>query len=140
MIRFTLKCGNDHRFESWFRDNQAYESLCAAGQIACPECGDSAVVKAPMAPYVATAREAERAETEAALQARLREALLKVRAAVEGNCENVGDSFAEEARKIHYGEAPHRGIYGNATDDEARELEDEDIVFSRLPWVDRGDS
>ena len=65
----------------------------------------------------------------------LREALLKVREQVEKNCEHVGDKFAEEARKIHYGESDKRGIYGETSDEEAEALADEGIEFGRLPWI-----
>ena len=68
----------------------------------------------------------------------LREALLKVRAEVEKNCEHVGDKFAEEASKIHYGESDKRGIYGETTEEEARSLVEEGIEFGRLPWIPRG--
>ena len=142
MIRFALKCDCGHRFDSWFRDNRAFEDLSAAGGLACPVCGGGAVAKAPMAPHVASARQeaADRPSPEAEPQARLREILRHVRDAVERNCENVGPAFAEEARKIHYGEAYPRGIYGEASDDEAAALAEEDIVFARMPWFRRGDS
>ena len=68
----------------------------------------------------------------------LREALLKVREHVEKNCEHVGNKFAEEARKIHYGESDKRGIYGETSEDEAEALAEEGIEFGRLPWVPRG--
>lgn len=140
MIRFSLKCACGHRFDSWFRDNAAAEELMAAGRVDCPACGGGEVTKAPMAPFVASAREAERAAAETDLDARLRRALLKLRDAVESQSENVGTAFAEEARKIHYGEAPVRNIYGDATPEEAEELAEEEIAFARIPWVSRGDS
>ena len=65
----------------------------------------------------------------------LREALIKVRTEVEKNCEHVGDKFAEEARKIHYGETEERGIYGETSDDEARDLAEEGVPFARIPWL-----
>ena len=68
----------------------------------------------------------------------LREALLQVRAEVEKNCEHVGGNFAEEARKIHYGESGKRGIYGETSDEEAEALAEEGIEFGRLPWISRG--
>jgi hypothetical protein len=68
----------------------------------------------------------------------LREALVKVREHVEKNCEHVGDKFAEEARKIHYGESEKRGIYGQTSEEEAEALSEEGIEFGRLPWVPRG--
>ncbi len=140
MIRFALKCACGHRFDSWFRDNQAFEDLSAAQRLSCPACGGASVAKAPMAPHVASGPR-ERGEDEAANSlAVLRETLLRVRDAVEGSCENVGTAFAEEARKIHYGESAPRAIYGDATDEEAAALAEEDITFARLPWVSRGDT
>jgi hypothetical protein len=140
MIRFTLKCACGHRFESWFRDNAACEDLMAADCLICPACGGSAVSKAPMAPFVTTARESERDAQAATRNARVRAALLRLREAVEANSENVGNDFAEEARKIHYGEAPQRSIHGDATPAEAEALVDEDIPFAQLPWIPRGNS
>lgn len=140
MIRFVLKCACGHRFESWFRDNAACEDLMAAGHLICPACGGSGVAKAPMAPFVASARDAASETAAESRDARVRAALLRLREAVEANSENVGTSFAEEARKIHYGEAPQRSIYGDATADEAEALADEEIPFAQLPWISRGNS
>lgn len=140
MIRFALKCACGHRFDSWFRDNAACEDLMAAGHLTCPACGGCEVAKAPMAPFVASAREAGRSAAGAERDARLRRVLLRLREEVERNSENVGGAFAEEARKIHYGEAPMRSIYGDATPEEAEELAEEEIPFARVPWASRGDS
>jgi hypothetical protein len=139
MIRFALKCACGHRFESWFRDNAACETLMASGQLNCPACGGSEVAKAPMAPFVASGQPDHDAELQDR-DARVRAALLRLREAVEANSENVGADFAEEARKIHYGESPKRSIYGDATPDEAEALADEEIPFAQLPWVSRGHS
>ena len=132
MISFNLRCGGDHTFEAWFKDGAAYERQAAAGEVACPVCADTTVEKAPMAPRVAAGK-AREATT-------IRQALTELRQHVEANCENVGDKFADEARKIHYGEAERRDIYGKATDEEAQALGDEDIEFSRLPVLPRTDS
>ncbi len=132
MISFNLRCGGDHTFEAWFQDGAAYERQAAAGEVACPICADTTVEKAPMAPRVASGK-AREATT-------IRQALTELRQHVEANCENVGDKFADEARKIHYGEAERRDIYGKASDEEAQALEDEDIAFSRLPVLPRADS
>ncbi|MBN2751477.1 MAG: DUF1178 family protein [Rhodospirillaceae bacterium] len=141
MIRFALRCVCGHRFDSWFRDNRGFEDLSAAGCVSCPACGGSEVVKAPMAPHVTTSRAVTPISSdEATPQSRLREVLLTLRHTVEANCENVGSAFAEEARKIHYGETPARGIYGEASSDDVKSLVEEDILFSPLPWVSREDS
>lgn len=136
MIRFTLRCDHDHRFDSWFRDNRAYEELAAAGQVTCPACGSGKVEKAPMAPHVASPA-ADAPDGGAVAMRRL---LMRLRHEIEASCENVGDRFAEEARRIHYGESPERGIYGEATAEQARELEEEDIAVARVPWLQRRES
>ena len=70
----------------------------------------------------------------------IRARLEALRRHVEESCDPVGDDFPEEARRIHYGEVPHRDIYGVATDDEAEELADEGVAFARVPWPTRTDS
>ncbi len=67
--------------------------------------------------------------------AQLRAALVELRRQVETNCDYVGERFAEEARRIHYGEVDPHGIYGEASAEESRELADEGIQFGRIPWV-----
>jgi hypothetical protein len=89
------------------------------------------VTKAPMAPRVARSRSAETAPS----PAELRKALQELRRHVETNCDYVGERFAEEARRIHYGESDPRGIYGEASSDDAKDLADEGIEVSRIPWV-----
>ena len=161
MILYRLRCSQGHEFESWFKDSKTYERQEKKSLIGCAVCGDSKVARAIMAPRigkgggqaevetqpalpapVATA-EQQQAEQKMAALARhmpkeLREALLKVRAEVEKNCEHVGPKFADEARKIHYGESNKRGIYGETSDEEAEALAEEGIEFGRLPWIPRG--
>ncbi|HYG89797.1 MAG TPA: DUF1178 family protein [Azospirillum sp.] len=147
MILFELKCTSDHRFEAWFRDGNAYEAQAAAGTIACPHCGDTRVSKAPMAPRIAKSR-GKGAEPAAdvgtdktkVLQAEVMRHLAELRRTVEENCDYVGDRFAEEARRIHYGEADARGIYGEATAGDVAELTEEGVKIHRIPWLPRTDS
>lgn len=137
MILFDLKCHKDHVFEAWFKDSRAYESQAKAGKIVCPVCASSKVGKALMAPSISSSRNKAKAEADA--QAEMRRMLLKLRDQVEKNCDYVGPQFAEEARKIHYGEADPRGIYGEASEAEAAELAEEGIEVGRIPWVQRSD-
>jgi hypothetical protein len=136
MILFTLRCDNGHEIEAWFRDGAAYERQHARGQVTCPDCGSSAVEKAPMAPRLARASR----ETTPPSPAELRRHLQQLRRHVEDHCEHVGARFAEEARKIHRGEAEVRGIYGQATDAESRDLAEEGIEVARIPWVPASDA
>ena len=133
MILFELRCAHDHNFEVWFRDGAAYDAQVAAGEVVCPLCGDIRVVKAPMAPRLASGRGDVLDARQAAHD--LRRKLGELRREVEKSCDYVGDSFAEEARRIHYGETPARAIYGEASAGEARELEDEGVAVRRIPWV-----
>jgi hypothetical protein len=136
MILFDLKCGEGHVFEAWFRNSGAYEAQAAASEIACPICGDIRIAKAPMAPRIGKSRqEVEKTETAALLRAEVMRELVELRRKVEEKCDYVGDRFAEEARRIHYGEIEKRDIYGEATETETTELKEEGIVVERIPWV-----
>ncbi|AQS84707.1 MAG: DUF1178 family protein [Acetobacter aceti] len=151
MIHYQLRCVSDHEFEGWFRDSSAFEDQAARGLLSCPYCGTAQVDRALMAPAVRSSRQkrderqeapATQAEVPAASVAGqagipdiLLSALQKMRQEVESKCENVGDKFAEEALRIHYGETEERGIYGRMTDEEHERLEDEGISVQRLPWV-----
>jgi hypothetical protein len=137
MIVFNLRCGGDHEFECWFRDGESYDSQAAAGEIACPHCGDTAVTKAMMAPRLNSARGQALDAREAV--GRVREMLVQIRRSVEKTCDYVGERFPEEARKIHYGEAEARGIYGEASADDAKALEEEGVEVAHLPWVPKAD-
>ena len=157
MILYRLRCSKGHEFESWFKDSKTYERQEKKSLVGCAVCGDAKVTRAPMAPRLGKRGKSEPVEVTAnaapapsaaeqqqiaalaqKMPRELREALLKVRAEVEKNCEPVGDRFAEEARKIHYGESDKRGIYGQTTEEEATALAEEGIEFGRLPWLPRG--
>jgi hypothetical protein len=145
MILFSLRCEAGHQIEAWFRDNATYKRQHARGQIMCPDCGSTAVEKAPMAPRLAKSRgEAAPEPAPAAVPdaprrpptpAELRRGLQQMRRYIESNCEHVGPRFADEARKIHRGEAEARGIYGEATEAESEALADEGVSVARIPWV-----
>ncbi|EWY42767.1 hypothetical protein N825_02630 [Skermanella stibiiresistens SB22] len=134
MILFDLKCRTGHVFEAWFRNGDAYEAQASAREIACPICGDVEIVKAPMAPRIAKSR-SDAGDPAAKHKAEMLRELKDLRRKVEENCDYVGDRFAEEARRIHYGEVEKRGIYGEATEAESSELKEEGITFDRIPWV-----
>jgi hypothetical protein len=135
MIRFTLRCADGHEFEGWFRDGDAFDAQQKDGEIACPECGDTRVEKAVMAPRIGHSRNRMPMSP-----AQMRAALVELRRQVETHCDYVGPRFAEEARKIHYGEVDRRGIYGEATVEESRKLTDEGISFGKIPWVPTSDA
>jgi hypothetical protein len=136
MILFTLRCAAGHEFEGWFRDGDGFDAQQKAGEIACPECGDTQIEKALMAPRIGRSRE----KTPPLSPAQMRAALVELRRQVETNCDYVGERFAEEARRIHYREVDPHGIYGEASPDESQELAEEGISFGRIPWVPTTDA
>jgi hypothetical protein len=136
MILFELRCPRQHHFEGWFRDGATYDSQVAAGEVACPVCGDCGVEKAPMAPRLAKGRGDALDLAQAAGQ--VRKTLTEFKRKVQESCDYVGERFPEEARKIHYGDAEARPIYGEATAEEAVKLEDEGVALRRIPWVAEG--
>ena len=134
MIRYSLVCDNAHDFEAWFRNSDDFDKQKKRGLVECPDCGSSKVGKALMAPAVSTSRGREKialavGEEQKKAMVALKELSKKM---LEG-AENVGDKFAEEARKIHFGETEARGIYGEATPQEASELIEEGVSFMPIP-------
>lgn len=132
MITYSLRCHKGHEFEGWFRDSAAFDAQQAAGHLVCPACGSARVEKAIMAPAVSGTKKTT-ARPKAAEARQLRQFMTGLRKYVQENADYVGPNFAEEARKIHYGEMPDRHIYGEATGREARELVEEGIDIAPLP-------
>jgi hypothetical protein len=146
---FNLQCGNGHRFEGWFGSDADYESQMERGLVACPLCGQAQVQRLPSAPRLnlgavapaepapAPASHSQAAPIEAQAQNPGMEALwMQAVRHVLANTEDVGTRFAEEARRIHYGESEQRGIRGRTTRDEARALDEEGIQVLSLPIPD----
>jgi hypothetical protein len=157
MIRYALHCDNGHDFDSWFQSSAAFDKQNKRGLVNCPVCGSAKVEKAIMAPRLAA--KSSRAEpTSVPMPAaapnppgppgpagkaplammspperEFRKKLKELREHVTKNADYVGAQFPEQARKIHYGEAEHRSIYGEASPDEAKALHEEGIEFHPLP-------
>jgi len=131
MILFRLQCAAGHEFEAWFRDGAGFEAQQQQGEIACPHCGEMKVEKAVMAPHIGRSREVPPPVS----PAKLRAALVEMRREIEQNCDYVGERFAEEARRIHYGETDPHGIYGEASPEQSQELAEEGIRVGRIPWI-----
>lgn len=137
MIKYRLICAEGHEFEAWFASSDSYEVQAQACQIICPRCGGHDVTKAIMAPAVS----ARMRESETAVQApaphdgepRFMDLLREFRRSILANSEDVGASFPEEARKIHYGDADARNIRGTATGEEAEALSEEGIDIIPVP-------
>jgi len=148
MIRYALHCDKGHNFESWFANSAAYDKQAKHSLIACPVCDSTNVEKAIMAPRLSRSEAAEEPVTPAPVAAppppapvavmspperELRKKLKELREHIVKNADYVGPRFPEQARKIHYGESERRSIYGEATPEEAKELDEEGIAFAPLP-------
>ena len=135
MIKYSLVCESDHGFEAWYKNGDDFETQKKRGFLECPVCGSKQIGKALMAPNVATSRkQAEVAvATDHPKQREIIEKMLGLARALRSSSEDVGTRFAEEARKIHYGESDARGIYGKASGEEVSGLIEEGIGILPLP-------
>ncbi|MGC1503888.1 MAG: DUF1178 family protein [Sulfitobacter sp.] len=135
MIRYTLKCDQDHHVESWFQSAAAYDALEKAGHLNCATCGSRRITKALMAPRV---RASEDAVTQVPVLSEpageKEKALEAFRKKLEETSDYVGDSFTKEARAMHLGDKPERSIYGEARLDQAKELIEEGVPLMPLPF------
>ena len=128
MIRFNLKCDQNHEFESWFQSGDAFERLASTGMLSCTTCGSAKVSKSIMAPAVSTSSAVTAPQpTEAAIAA--------LRKEVETKSDYVGDAFVTQARAMHDGTTPERSIYGQADLQEAKKLIEDGIPVMPLPFI-----
>ena len=157
MMHYQLRCAGQHEFDGWFRDSVAFDRQAKRGLVECPVCGDSRVERALMAPRLTGraiapqppvpaspveapgARSVVQPPPDARMPAQLRVMLQRLRTEVERNCDYVGPAFADEARRIHRGDAEKRSIYGETTPEQAESLADEGIEVGAIPWVPRAD-
>ena len=147
MIRYRLQCAASHEFEGWFRNAADFDKQTKRKLVACPNCGSAEVTKALMAPSVVTSKSRAVRKTPAAPapqsdatqrvansgQRELLQMMRKLRDEVIAKSEYVGPRFAEEARKIHNDEVEERGIYGEATPAEVKDLAEDGIDIYPLP-------
>ena len=128
-----LRCHNGHGFEGWFASDDEFLEQNGRQAIACPLCADTVVVRLPSAPRLNLSGAREQAVQVPAVPADPQALWMKAVRHVLANTEDVGERFAHEARRIHYGEAQERGIRGQATPDEREALRDEGIEVMPLP-------
>lgn len=143
MIIFDLTCNNGHRFEGWFQSPDSFDSQLEGEMVSCPVCGSVEVRRVPSAVHLAKASEAPAAASTATAalnpQGELLNAYRQLVSAIVAGSEDVGGEFANEARKIHYLEAPARSIRGQASEQEFEALRDEGIEVLRLPAIKKED-
>lgn len=132
MIAYDLICSNGHLFECWFKDSASYEEQQSAGIINCPVCNDTRVVKT-FSPFMIKKADGERKRGDETAH----QALQLIHEYLDKHFEDVGAQFAQEAIKIHYGEAEKRNIRGTATTEEEVILKEEGVQFLKIPIVKR---
>ncbi|GHC73375.1 hypothetical protein GCM10007320_09960 [Pseudorhodoferax aquiterrae] len=131
-----LQCPHGHGFEGWFGSEDDFQSQLARGLVECPVCGDTSVTKKLSAPRLnlgASVPAESKPREVAAVDPQLQAAWMKMVRHVLANTEDVGGRFAEEARRIHYGEAAERNIRGQASREETESLLEEGIPVMPLP-------
>ncbi|MAN00639.1 MAG: hypothetical protein CML54_01600 [Rhodobacteraceae bacterium] len=135
MINYTLKCDQNHTFDSWFKSAEAFEMLVKKSMVVCSECGSTKITKAIMAPSVSTSRKKDNKPSELEKKSKLKNDILELKKKIEANSEYVGNNFANEARSMYLGETPERSIYGEAKADDAKKLIDDGIPVMPLPFL-----
>ena len=140
MIIYRLTCKQGHAFDAWFASSGAFDEQLKDNLVSCPSCGTDSVLKALMTPNIATGGSGKQIPPDTGSdqdtrsdQNDIRAMMHKVREYVEKNADYVGDRFADEARKIHYEESDPRSIYGEATIEDVKKLDEEEIVCHPLP-------
>tara|TARA_X000001036_G_scaffold426715_1_gene454458 strand:- start:539 stop:964 length:426 start_codon:yes stop_codon:yes gene_type:complete len=139
MIKYNLKCENNHEFESWFSDSDEFDKLNKKKLLECIYCSSKKIKKSIMAPMI-SGRQLKKEDGLSLLDKKLsneKKELLKIREHIEKNFEFVGDKLSQKARELYYDKKSKTSIYGTATPDERDELAEEGIDLLSIPWVDK---
>ena len=138
MIKYILKCDKSHEFESWFSSSQEYDRLNKKQLISCIFCSSKKIKKSIMSPQVLNLKlndQNEKVIVQKELK-KIKKDLIKIKKFVEKNFEFVGDKFPEKVRNIYYENSGNKNIYGTVTKDESKELKEEGIELTSIPWVE----
>ena len=138
MIKYNLKCENNHEFESWFSHSKEFDKLNKSNLLECIFCSSKKIQKSIMSPMVSGGKsKAKNFDLIDKKLANEKKELTKIRNFIEKNFEFVGDKLSQKAREIYYDKKSKKSIYGTATPEEREELEDEGINLVSVPWVDK---
>ena len=138
MIKYNLKCDNNHEFESWFSDSNEFNKLNKKKLLECIYCSSNKIQKSIMSPMVSGIKLNE--DKMSLLDQKLlneKNQLIKLRKHIEKNFEFVGDKFSEKVRDVYYDKETKKSIYGTTTPEEKKELEEEGIDLLSIPWVSK---
>ncbi len=138
MIKYILKCQNDHEFESWFSNSEEYEKLNKKNFLECIYCSSKKITKSIMAPMISSSKnEKDQIGILNNKFQKEKKKLLKLRNYIENNFEFVGKDFSKRVREVYYDKKSKRSIYGTATQEEKDELAEEGIDLLSIPWVSK---
>ncbi len=138
MIKYILKCEKKHEFESWFLNSKEYEKLLKKKLIECIYCKSKNINKSIMAPKIIKTKP-NRNETELSKKElkNIKKDLIRIRSFVEKNFEYVGENFSKKVKDIYYDKEKKKNIYGTATQEQKKELEEEGIELATIPWIEK---
>ena len=137
MIKYNLKCKNNHEFESWFSDSKEFDKLNKRNLLECVYCSSNKIEKSIMAPMISGTKSKSCVSFIDQNLSDEKNKLLKLRNYVERNFEFVGDKFSEKVREVYYDKETKKSIYGTATPEERKELAEEGIDLLSIPWVSK---
>ena len=137
MIKYNLKCGNKHEFESWFSDSKEFEKLNKKKLLECIFCNSKNIQKSIMSPGVLSSKKNSANKSKSHELKKVKKDLINLRKFVEKNFEFVGDKFAKKVRDVYYDKKSNKNIYGSTTEKEREELKEEGIDLVSIPWVER---
>ena len=135
MIKYNLKCNNNHEFESWFSDSKEFEKLKKKKLLECIYCNSNVVDKSIMAPMVSVTEKHLKINNLRKVLKNEKKQLYKIRSFVEKNFEYVGNNFSKRVREIYYNDKSKKGIYGTTSEEERKELAEEGIDLLSIPWI-----
>ena len=138
MIKYNLKCENDHEFERWFSDSQEYDKLDKKKLLECIYCSSNRIQKSIMSPMISGKK--LNSDSFNIFDQKLlddRDKLIKLRKYVENNFEFVGNKFSKKVREVYYDKKNNKSIYGTTTSKEREELAEEGIDLLSIPWVSK---
>ena len=138
MIKYNLKCKNNHEFESWFADSKEFDKLNRKKLLECIYCNSTKISKSMMAPMVSVVNDKKNKDNQIVdLLKKEKNQLIDIRNFIENNFEFVGKNFSKEVRDIYYDKKRNKKIYGTTSAEERKELSEEGIDLITIPWIEK---
>ena len=138
MIKYNLKCLNEHEFESWFSDSEEFDKLNKKGLLECVYCSSKKINKSIMSPMVSYLKNKDKQIEKINKDFKKeKNKLFKLRKYIEKNFDYVGEDFSRKVREVYYDKKSNKAFYGTTTSKEREELAEEGIDLLSIPWVNK---